>query len=167
MWSSRLAWPNTRIWIFPSLRSIWQGLFVLLVCLLTNYYYRETRVTAARLLRSGNQEKVRTLVLHQAADPRWDAENTAVFFPYEIPKARGKDDKFQGASVLNAHRGVYGDIKRGYAVYKEWRENKVVAMTAAAVAAAAQAQAQTNPDAAAQRVLVLDYKSLYPSVMIR
>jgi DNA polymerase delta subunit 1 len=67
---------------------------------------RSTRVRAPQLLRSGNQEKVKTLVLHAAKTPMFDAENLPVFFPYEVPKSRNKDDKFQGATVINPKRGA-------------------------------------------------------------
>lgn len=67
---------------------------------------RGTRVRASQLLRSGNQEKVKTLVLHQAKTPHFDAEGLCVFFPFETPKPRGKDDKFEGATVINPKRGV-------------------------------------------------------------
>ena len=67
---------------------------------------RETRVIPERLLRSGNQEKVRTLVLHQSLEANFDKKNTPVFFPYEVPKQRAKDDKFNGASVISPKRGV-------------------------------------------------------------
>lgn len=70
---------------------------------------RDTCVLAERLLRSGNQEKVRTLVLHQAAEPHFDDRNLPVFFPYEVPKQRAKDDKFEGATVLNPKRGPSTD----------------------------------------------------------
>jgi len=66
---------------------------------------RETRVIAERLLRSGNQEKVRTLVLHQSLDAQFDQANLPVFFPYEVPKQRAKDDKFDGATVIEPKRG--------------------------------------------------------------
>jgi DNA polymerase delta subunit 1 len=67
---------------------------------------RSTRVRAPQLLRSGNQEKVKTLVLHAAKTPHFDAENLPVFFPYETPKPRSKDDKFKGATVINPKRGA-------------------------------------------------------------
>lgn len=67
---------------------------------------RGTRVRAPQLLRSGNQEKVKTLVLHAAKDPHFDPDNLPVFFPYEVPKPRSKDDKFQGATVVNPKRGA-------------------------------------------------------------
>lgn len=81
---------------------------------------RETRVIAERLLRSGNQEKVRTLVLHQAQDPHFDEENLPVFFPYEKPKQRGKEVKYKGAVVIEPERGksdkavAVGDFKSLY-----------------------------------------------------
>jgi DNA polymerase delta subunit 1 len=67
---------------------------------------RGTRVRASQLLRSGNQEKVKTLVLNEAKTPHFDSENLPVFFPYETPKPRSKDDKFQGATVINPKRGA-------------------------------------------------------------
>jgi DNA polymerase delta subunit 1 len=69
---------------------------------------RGTRVRAAQLLRSGNQEKVKTLVLNQAKDPRFDPQNLPVFFPHEKPRTRAKDDKFQGATVISPRRGARG-----------------------------------------------------------
>lgn len=67
---------------------------------------RCTRVRAPQLLRSGNQEKVKSLVLHAARNPQFDVENLPVFFPYEKPKSRDKDDKFQGATVVQPKRGA-------------------------------------------------------------
>jgi DNA polymerase delta subunit 1 len=67
---------------------------------------RCTRVRAAQLLRSGNQEKVKTLVLNEAKTPNFDPSNLPVFFPYETPRPRSKDDKFQGATVINPKRGA-------------------------------------------------------------
>lgn len=67
---------------------------------------RCTRVRASQLLRSGNQEKVKTLVLHAAKTPQFEANNLPVFFPFEVPKSRDKDEKFQGATVINPKRGV-------------------------------------------------------------
>lgn len=69
---------------------------------------RITRVPASKLLRSGNQEKVKTLNLHIARTPNFTAANEPVHFPYEIPKSRGKDDKYKGAVVINPRRGVSG-----------------------------------------------------------
>lgn len=68
---------------------------------------RGTKVRAPQLLRSGNQEKVKTLVLYAAKNPGFDSENLPVFFPYEIPRPRSKDDKFQGATVVNPKRGAH------------------------------------------------------------
>lgn len=76
---------------------------------------RETRVPAGRLLRSGNQEKVKTLVLHQAVHPNFDPEDRPVYFPFEIPKSRDKKDKFDGATVLSPTRG-YSDAAHPVAV---------------------------------------------------
>lgn len=68
---------------------------------------RGTRVRASQLLRSGNQEKVKTLVLNMAKHPGFDGNDLLpVFFPYETPKSRDKDDKFQGATVINPKRGA-------------------------------------------------------------
>jgi DNA polymerase delta subunit 1 len=67
---------------------------------------RSTRVRAPQLLRSGNQEKVKTLVMYAAKDPQFDGENLPVFFPYETPKSRSKEDKFQGATVISPKRGA-------------------------------------------------------------
>jgi DNA polymerase delta subunit 1 len=69
---------------------------------------RGTRVRASQLLRSGNQEKVKTLVLNEAKNPRFDPQDLPVFFPYEKPKTRAKDDKFQGATVVSPKRGARG-----------------------------------------------------------
>lgn len=69
---------------------------------------RGTRVLASRLLSSGNQEKVKTLVLNQARTPNFCPDGIPVFFPYEPPKTRDKDDKFKGATVISPQRGVHG-----------------------------------------------------------
>lgn len=70
---------------------------------------RQTRVPACKLLRSGVQVKVWALMLEKARAPHFDKENTPVFFPNEEIRERDKDDKFQGAEVLEPHRGYYGE----------------------------------------------------------
>lgn len=81
---------------------------------------RNTKVPAAKLLRSGNQEKVKTLVLHQAKNMNFNNLGLPIWFPYETPKSRDKDDKFTGATVVSPQRGVskvpvaVGDFKSLY-----------------------------------------------------
>lgn len=70
---------------------------------------RQTRVPACKLLRSGVQVKVWALLLEKAKSPHFDDANTPVFFPDEEVRERAKDDKFQGAEVLEPHRGYYGE----------------------------------------------------------
>jgi DNA polymerase delta subunit 1 len=67
---------------------------------------RHTKVMPHKLLRSGNQEKVKTLVLHKAKQPGFDQRGTPVHFPYEVPKSRDKDEKFKGATVISPLRGL-------------------------------------------------------------
>jgi hypothetical protein len=67
-----------------------------------------------------NQEKVKTLILHKAKECNWDGKKIPVIFPFEIPRQRDKDDKFEGATVLPPTRGVsnipvaVGDFKSLY-----------------------------------------------------
>ena len=73
---------------------------------------RQTKVIASILLRSGNQAKVQTLVLHAAHNARFASPSypggLQVFFPYEIPQQRDREDKFEGAIVIEPVRGAHG-----------------------------------------------------------
>ena len=69
---------------------------------------RQTRVPAGKLLCSGAQVKVWSLIYEKAKHPHFDDEDNPVFFPDEPIKERGKDDKFAGAEVLQPYRGYYG-----------------------------------------------------------
>ena len=70
---------------------------------------RQTRVCAARLLRSGQQAKVFGIVYEKAKMPGFDDKGSQVYFPYERPRTREKDDKYEGATVLEPSRGFYTD----------------------------------------------------------
>ena len=70
---------------------------------------RQTHVPAGKLLRSGVQVKVWGLLLEKAKHPHFDDDDTPIFFPDEEVRERDKDDKFQGAEVLEPHRGYYGE----------------------------------------------------------
>ena len=68
---------------------------------------RQTRVCAGKLLRSGVQVKVWGLLAQKAKAPGFDNINTPVFFPDEEIMERAREDKFQGAEVLEPKRGYY------------------------------------------------------------
>lgn len=68
---------------------------------------RVTHVPCNKLLCSGVQVKVWELLLLAANHPQFDDEDNRVFFPYEESVERAKDDKYQGATVLNPYRGFY------------------------------------------------------------
>ena len=71
---------------------------------------RVTGVPATRLLRSGQQEKVWSLLLRHALHPGWarnGEEDHPVLMPHEHGAERAADDKFEGACVLEPCVGFY------------------------------------------------------------
>lgn len=87
---------------------------------------RYTRLMPNRLLSGGQQIRVMQQLMHVSKSPRWDPRpDLRAALPFEVPQEVEKDDKCDGATVLNAKRGFY----------------------------------------ASHPVAVLDYASLYPSVM--
>lgn len=87
---------------------------------------RATMTMASRFF-NGVQDKIWMLVYNRALNPEWEGgAGVPALFPYCKPVHRNKDDKYQGATVLNPTRGYYRN---------KW-------------------------------IMVGDYSSLYPSIMI-
>jgi DNA polymerase delta subunit 1 len=72
---------------------------------------RVTGVMPHTLLKSGQQVKVWMQMLRKSINPKWEPNpSLRAIFPYELPKERRSDDKFQGATVIKPVTGFHRKV---------------------------------------------------------